>query len=840
MGQENKIDIRGEIKGVGAVTGGVVYQIINNTIYNAQDKKPIELKSLKSQREQEEKLIFSTTAKSKQVYINREVDALLSNWIALKKGCVLFLHGQGGIGKSTLLEKFSRSDRPTIFININKSINMSMVELLLDGYKTSFYNCPKFKAKRDEIIRAKYENKIPYGAEIDLLKAIKEDFGEHGVFIVDTFEKNKNSRVTSSVKFDNKSIEISGIEHNISFSNYIEELVYLFVSNTTFIIAGRNRIDDVNEDRSRRFLNIDEVEEVEMKSFSTADIEQYIKERHLKSPTKEQLTDIETLTHGNPLIISLLVTSVSDYDNKWDEVDYSEMKKIVYEDKDYGLLYYFTQRILSHSKIKNIWKLVIPRVLSQEIEPLLFKKQKVFEKLVDVGLLYRGKGRNRNIYTLHDDVAMAIESYAQKEFDNSKLASWHDHKKVAKTHKRLMEFYQEFEDINGINSAFEGCYHKIMLREGFEKDFEVMRGEFVSFVLGGVFMTYNDKIETCQDIESLSISDIKKMLDEYKSEKEALLSQMSQEFFNVIINHISKGKNSEGIYDISFLKALLRKKKFKKDSGVYYALGIAYDDKEEYDKAIEAYKKAVEINPQREEAYNNMGIAHKNKKEYDKAIEAYKKAVEINPQKDEAYYNNMGNAYGDKKEYDKAIEAYEKAVEINPQREEAYYNMGNSYRNKKEYDKAIEAYKKAVEINPQKDEAYNSMGNAYYSLGQLDEVIKALSLALHINPNNSLAYTNLFELQLTQNQPFDQALEKKYIELFQNQKETFIEYEMLKILQDIVKNQEVDIEGWVQKYRGVELGWSFDELREWINGVRDEGIRCRLEEALGVFEGHGK
>ena len=60
---------------------------------------------------------------------------------------------------------------------------------------------------------------------------------------------------------------------------------------------------------------------------------------------------------------------------------------------------------------------------------------------------------------------------------------------------------------------------------------------------------------------------------------------------------------------------------------------------------------------------------------------------------------------------------------------------------------------------------------------------------------------------------------------------------MLKILQNIVQNQEVDIEGWVQKYRGVGLGgWSFDELREWIDGIEDGVVKAKLQEALVVFE----
>ena len=42
----------------------------------------------------------------------------------------------------------------------------------------------------------------------------------------------------------------------------------------------------------------------------------------------------------------------------------------------------------------------------------------------------------------------------------------------------------------------------------------------------------------------------------------------------------------------------------------YYNRGIAYGDKGEYDKAIEDYSKAIELNPEYAEAYNNRGNAY--------------------------------------------------------------------------------------------------------------------------------------------------------------------------------------------------------------------------------------
>jgi tetratricopeptide (TPR) repeat protein len=122
----------------------------------------------------------------------------------------------------------------------------------------------------------------------------------------------------------------------------------------------------------------------------------------------------------------------------------------------------------------------------------------------------------------------------------------------------------------------------------------------------------------------------------------------------------------------------------------------------------------------------------------------------------------------------------------------------------KEYDKAIESYEKAIEINSK----YNS------------------------------AYINIFELQLTQDQPFDQELEKEYIEYFQEKKDVFILYDMLKIFQAITQGKEANMDGWKQKYSGISFDdWSFNELRTWISKIKDEELRIKLEKALSFFEG---
>jgi tetratricopeptide (TPR) repeat protein len=139
----------------------------------------------------------------------------------------------------------------------------------------------------------------------------------------------------------------------------------------------------------------------------------------------------------------------------------------------------------------------------------------------------------------------------------------------------------------------------------------------------------------------------------------------------------------------------------------YFKQGEDYRNNNQYDKALAAYTKAIEVNPQYAEAYKNRGIVYLYLKEYDKAMADNNKAIEVNPQYSNAY-NNRGNVYYNLKEYDKAMADYNKVLEINPQYAMAYNNRGIVYHNLKEYDKAIKDYNKALEIDPKVPYASNN------------------------------------------------------------------------------------------------------------------------------------
>jgi len=130
-------------------------------------------------------------------------------------------------------------------------------------------------------------------------------------------------------------------------------------------------------------------------------------------------------------------------------------------------------------------------------------------------------------------------------------------------------------------------------------------------------------------------------------------------------------------------------------------------------KAIEYLKDAIRLDPDYGAAYNSIGLAYEDKGEYDRAIGYYQKALKIGIKKlgpehpnVAIQYNNIGSAYKHKGEYDRAIGCYQKALKIDlkklgpehPDTAIDYNNIGSAYRSKGEYDRAIGSFQKALKI----------------------------------------------------------------------------------------------------------------------------------------------
>jgi len=193
-------------------------------------------------------------------------------------------------------------------------------------------------------------------------------------------------------------------------------------------------------------------------------------------------------------------------------------------------------------------------------------------------------------------------------------------------------------------------------------------------------------------------------------------------------------------------------------------LKAAYTKEDNLIQQETSFKKALELNPQNDQAYTGLGWLYINQGKLIEAEQAFKKALELNPSSDQAFVG-LGLLYLRQGKFIEAEQAFKKALELNPQNEWADVKLGWLYLSQVKHAEAEQAFKKALELNPRNDWADVGLGWLYNSQGKLIEAEQAFKKALELNPQNDLAYTGLGRIYNSQGklieaeQAFKKALE---------------------------------------------------------------------------------
>ena len=95
-------------------------------------------------------------------------------------------------------------------------------------------------------------------------------------------------------------------------------------------------------------------------------------------------------------------------------------------------------------------------------------------------------------------------------------------------------------------------------------------------------------------------------------------------------------------------------------------LGNSYFDTDQYQKSIDAYRKALEIAPGNANVWTDLGVMYRRNGNPQEAINAFNKAIAADPKHEVSRMNKGIVLLHDLKDTDAAIEAWEGLLEINP------------------------------------------------------------------------------------------------------------------------------------------------------------------------------
>jgi tetratricopeptide (TPR) repeat protein len=159
-------------------------------------------------------------------------------------------------------------------------------------------------------------------------------------------------------------------------------------------------------------------------------------------------------------------------------------------------------------------------------------------------------------------------------------------------------------------------------------------------------------------------------------------------------------------------------------------------------EALEASKKAVSLRPSAE-SYFNIGLANFYLKQYKDAAEAYRQSIKLDPYNSADAYYALGLVYRDWGKADEDIQAYKQAIKLRPDYTVAYERLGSRYLRSKKFNEAVEVFRQLSVLKPGDAVAPNNMGEAYFELNRYSDACESFRQSIRLKPDYGRAYYNL-------------------------------------------------------------------------------------------------
>lgn len=144
----------------------------------------------------------------------------------------------------------------------------------------------------------------------------------------------------------------------------------------------------------------------------------------------------------------------------------------------------------------------------------------------------------------------------------------------------------------------------------------------------------------------------------------------------------------------------------------WFQKGIEFEDNNQFNNAIAAYDKAIELDPKNTSGvYNNRAILYKNLGENKKALSDITQSIKLNPNNCHAY-DTKGNIYVKMKDFKAADKAYTKAVSICSDFAGAYMNRAINNETLGNLKNAIKDFEKVLAIADYNKDAQRYVNDA--------------------------------------------------------------------------------------------------------------------------------
>ena len=319
---------------------------------------------------------------------------------------------------------------------------------------------------------------------------------------------------------------------------------------------------------------------------------------------------------------------------------------------------------------------------------------------------------------IRDEISNKLSSFASIGVISRSSAE-----KYAKSNKTAKEIGKEL----GVDYVLEGTIH---WAKGYGKESRVK--------IFPQLVRVSDDINVWSDSYDRILKDIFEVQNEIA---QTVVNKLDGSLISDRIRHVNPPTQNMGAYDL-YLKALAYENSW-------------YIFKKDFQKRIELYKKAVELDPNFALAYAHLSLTmtgmyvfyfDRNKNVIKEAFDYAEKAYQLNANLAECYLA-LGNYYRIfERNDDKALKEFIQATRINPNCTDAFMNIGSIYSAQGNYKLAVLNFTKSSFLNPLGDKPLFSLAETYRVLKDFKNAEKYYKRLIEMKPELAFPKAQLAEL----------------------------------------------------------------------------------------------
>lgn len=279
-------------------------------------------------------------------------------------------------------------------------------------------------------------------------------------------------------------------------------------------------------------------------------------------------------------------------------------------------------------------------------------------------------------------------------------------------------------------------------------------------------------------------------------------------------------------------------KQYPLESEAYLRLAKVLMGERPANEVLEIVQQGLVVDPESKDLYNMLGFSYLGLGDFEQAVAAHQKYVQLAPKEPNAY-DSLGLTYQWFGRYEEAIATYKRGLEVDPEFDIAVFHLANSYFQLGRYKEALSLYERYIQLAQSDGE--RSLGYRAMGLIHLRKGARAAAEALAAKDSRLLKKPGIVSFLLALKRGDFQAAARiveglrPAADIARGQSGFFRHHYWMLGQMALKRGQQVDaLENLREALRQKSLGWDIDSLEDCLaNAYLELG---QFDEAIAEYE----